>query len=97
MIVLICNTAQLFIAAIYIRNPNLYMLPSHKNNCKTDRNKNSLRSVAVLFALFGYLRALFYRHRADERNLCASADGGVGEIELDLSVSAAQFARRDGR
>ena len=27
IIVLICNIAQLFIAAIYIRNPNLYMCP----------------------------------------------------------------------
>lgn len=31
---------QLFIAAIYIRNPNLYMLPSRKRNYKTDRNGN---------------------------------------------------------
>ena len=39
-IVLICNIAQLFIAVIYIRNPNLYMCPSRKHNCKTDRNGN---------------------------------------------------------
>lgn len=37
---LICNIMQLFIAAIYIRNPNLYMCPSRKHNCKTDRNGN---------------------------------------------------------
>lgn len=47
IIVLICNIMQLFIAAIYIRNPNLYMCPSRKHNCKTDRNGNSLRSVAA--------------------------------------------------
>lgn len=43
---------QLFIAAIYIRNPNLYMCPFRKRNYKTDRNGNSLRSVAVFFVLF---------------------------------------------
>ena len=40
IIVLICNIAQLFIAAIYIRNTNLYMCSSRKHNCKTDRNGN---------------------------------------------------------
>lgn len=37
---LIYNIKQLLIAAIYIRNPNLYMRPSHKHNYKTDRNGN---------------------------------------------------------
>lgn len=49
---------QLFIAAIYIRNPNLYMCPFRKRNYKTDRNGNSLRSVAAFLSLIK--ATLFY-------------------------------------
>ena len=71
------------------------MCPFRKRNYKTDRNGNSLRSVAAFLSLIK--ATLFYSAIFVPSFIVTVPMSGTFALPLTEGVSAAQFTRRDGR